>query len=81
MKKILTISTLLLFTVAFTYGQAPSGGTFEYWKYNTTGHYYDPDSSIFHTLDTLNTIPTPSGITVYHCDTAHGGFKSARLKT
>jgi hypothetical protein len=56
------------------------GGDFEHWKYNP-GNYYDPDSSYFSTLDTLNTVPTPSGITAYPCDTAHSGVHSAGLIT
>ncbi len=61
--------------------QNPRGGNFESWKYITNHHYYEPDSSIFTTLNILDTIPTPSGITVYRCDTAHSGNYSARLMT
>jgi hypothetical protein len=44
-------------------------------------HYYEPDNSIFSTLNILDTIPTPAGITVYPCDTAHTGTYSAGLIT
>jgi hypothetical protein len=36
---------------------------------------------LFSTLDTLVTVPTPSGITAYPCDTAHSGTYSAGLIT
>ena len=82
MKKILTLAVLVLCMFAYGYGQQNvRGGDFEHWKYNTKGHYYDPDSSIFSTLDTLNTVPTPSGITAYPCDTAHSGAYSVGLIT
>jgi hypothetical protein len=82
MKKISTLAILVLCFIAFGYGQEnPVGGTFESWKYNTVHHYYEPDSSIFSTLNILDTIPTPSGITVYPCDTAHTGNFSAGLIT
>jgi len=82
MKKIITLAVLVLCISAYSYGQQNVyGGDFEHWKYNTNGHYYDPDSSIFSTLDTLNTVETPSGITAYPCDTAHTGIHSAGLIT
>lgn len=82
MKKILTLAVLVLCIFAYGYGQQNvRGGDFEHWKFNTVHHYYEPDSSIFSTLNILDTIPTPSGITVYPCDTAHGGTYSARLVT
>ncbi len=81
MKKIITLAVLVLCISAYSYGQQNVyGGDFEHWKYNP-GNYYDPDSSIFSTLDTLNTVPTPSGITAYPCDTAHTGIHSAGLIT
>jgi hypothetical protein len=82
MKKIISLAVLVLSIVAYGYGQQNiRGGDFESWKYITQHHYYEPDSSIFSTLNILDTIPTPSGITVYPCDTAHSGNYSARLVT
>jgi len=82
MKKLISLAVLVLCIFTFGYGQQNiRGGDFESWKYNTVHHYYEPDSSIFSTLNILDTIPTPSGITVYPCDTAHGGTYSARLVT
>ncbi len=81
MKKIISITVLVFCITAYSQGQNPRGGTFESWKYITNHHYYEPDSSIFSTLNILDTIPTPSGITVYPCDTAHSGNYSARLRT
>ena len=81
MKKVILLSVLVLCIFTFGNGQNPRGGTFEYWKYIAQHHYYEPDSSIFSTLNILDTVPTPSGITVYRCDTAHSGNYSARLVT
>lgn len=82
MKKNVLLSILVFCIFAVGYGQQNvRGGDFEHWKFNTVHHYYEPDSSIFSTLNILDTIPTPSGITVYPCDTAHGGTYSARLVT
>jgi len=82
MKKLISLAVLVLCIFTVGYGQQNvRGGDFEHWKYNTVHHYYEPDSSIFSTLNILDTIPTPSGITVYPCDTAHGGTYSARLVT
>jgi Secretion system C-terminal sorting domain len=81
MKKIITLGVLVLCIFAYGYGQKIKGGDFEHWKYNTNGHYWDPDSSIFSTLDTLIAAPTPSGLTAYPCDTVHSGTYSAGLIT
>jgi len=82
MKKPILLAVLVLSIFAYSYGQQNlRGGDFEHWKYITQHHYYEPDSSIFTTLNILDTIPTPSGITVYRCDTAHSGNYSARLVT
>jgi hypothetical protein len=82
MKKIISLALLVLSIVTYSYGQQNvRGGNFESWKYNSVHHYYEPDSSMFTTLNILDTIPTPSGITVYPCDTAHSGNYSARLVT
>jgi hypothetical protein len=82
MKKIVSLAVLVLCIFAYGYGQQNiRGGNFESWKYITQHHYYEPDSSIFSTLNILDTIPTPSGITASPCDTAHSGTYSARLIT
>jgi hypothetical protein len=82
MKKIITLAVLIFCVIAYSYGQQNvRGGDFESWKYITVHHYYEPDNSIFSTLNILDTIPTPAGITVYPCDTAHTGTYSAGLIT
>ncbi|MCX6245696.1 MAG: T9SS type A sorting domain-containing protein [Bacteroidetes bacterium] len=82
MKRIFTLSVLVLGMFTYSFGQQNvRGGTFEYWKYNATHNFYQPDSSIFWTLNQLDTIPTPPGITAYPCDTAHNGSKSVRVVT
>jgi hypothetical protein len=82
MKKNVSLAILVLCIFKYGYGQQNiRGGDFEHWKYNTVHHYYEPDSSIFSTLNILDTIPTPSGITASPCDTAHSGTYSVRLVT
>jgi hypothetical protein len=82
MKKLLTLAVLVLCIFAYGYGQQNlRGGNFKYWKYNSQHHYYEPDSSIFSTLNILDTIPTPAGITVYPSDTFHSAPYSAGLVT
>lgn len=85
MKKIISIAVLVLSIFTYGYGQQNvRGGDFEHWRHVVfTGYnYYEPDSSIFSTLDTLNYAPTPpNGNSAYRCDTAHSGNYSARLVT
>jgi hypothetical protein len=85
MKKIISLSVLVLSIVAYGYGQQNvRGGDFEHWRHVVykTYNYYEPDSSMFSTLDTLNYAPTPpNGISAYRCDTAYSGNYSARLVT
>ncbi len=60
-------------------------GNFESWSRYTPvppAHPFDqPTGGFFYTLNILDTIPTPPGITVYKCDTAHTGSYSARCIT
>ena len=77
MKKIISLAVLVLCIFAYGYGQQNVyGGDFEHWQYITKHHCYEPDSSIFSTLNILDSVG--SGITVYPCDTAHSGNYSAR---
>jgi hypothetical protein len=79
MKKIVLLAVLVLCIFTLGNGQNIRGGDFEHWKYNTKWNYSEPDSSIFSTLNSLDSVG--AGITVYPCDTAHGGTHSARLRT
>ena len=83
MKRIFTLTALVLFSVAFGFGQTGIyGGGFEHWKQVPTYNYYEPDSSIFSTLNKLDTVAAMRPmVTVYPCDTAHSGNYSARLVT
>jgi len=60
-------------------------GNFETWSLYTPvppAHPFNqPTGGFFYTLNMLDTIPTPPGITVYKCDTAHTGDFSARCVT
>jgi hypothetical protein len=81
MKKIFTLAIFALCLVTAEKGQNIYGGDFEHWKYISQHGYYEPDVSMFKTLNILDTIPTPAGITVYPSDTAHTGTYSAGLVT
>jgi hypothetical protein len=82
MKKVISIAVLMFCIFVYGYGQQNvRGGNFESWKFFPQYHYYEPDSSMFSTMNCLDTIQTPSGITVYRCDTVHSGNYSARLVT
>jgi len=59
-------------------------GDFESWKLYVpvaSASFYEPTGGFFKTMNILDTIPTPPGITVYRCDTAHAGTYSARCVT
>lgn len=76
----LLLAVMVLGQTALGQSALPNGN-FESWTYNSTHGYYEPDGGFFKTLNILDTIPTPPGITAYPCDTAHDGTKSARLIT
>lgn len=78
------LATLLFFVLVGTVASAQStlpNGNFESWTFISNHGYYEPDGGFFKTLNILDTIPTPSGVTCYRCDTAHTGTYSARLYT
>jgi len=87
MKKVML--PFVLFLLGFTaISQAQlvlPNGDFEGWSLYTpvppSQPFYEPTGGFFHTLNILDTIPTPPGITVYRCDTAHAGSYSARCVT
>lgn len=80
MKKtaVIIVSLFLAFS-GFSQSSLPNGN-FEGWTQSPHG-FWEPDGGFFKTLNILDTIPTPPGITAYPCDTAHGGSKSAGLIT
>jgi len=81
MKKIFTlVAVLFLIQTGMSQSTLPNGD-FESWTYVDILHCYQPDGGFFYTLNPLDTIPTPPGLTAYPCDTAHAGSKSARLIT
>ncbi len=84
MKKLFTLLALT-FLIQTAIGQsALPNGNFEAWTYNETHGYWEPDGGFFHTLNILDTIPMPAGISVYPVtdpDSVHGGGKAARLIT
>jgi len=84
MKKLFTLLALAFFVQTAIGQSALPNGNFEAWTYNETHGYYEPDGGFFHTLNILDTIPMPSGITVYpvtDMDSVHDGNKSVRLIT
>ncbi len=86
MKKSLLILTSVLFGLTL-FGQSTlPNGDFEGWTFvphpthPATG-FWEPTGGFFSTLNILDTIPTPPGLTAYPSDTAHGGSKGARVVT
>ena len=80
MKKLISLVVIVFCIFASGYGQENiRGGNFESWKLNSKWNYYEPDSTIFSTLNALDSVG--AGISVYRCDTAHSGNYSARLVT
>ncbi|TSA27451.1 MAG: T9SS C-terminal target domain-containing protein [Bacteroidetes bacterium] len=81
MKKLITsIITVLLVQTGFGQSTLPNGD-FEEWTYNSTHGFWEPDGGFFKTLNILDTIPTPPGVTVYRTDSAYSGTYAARLIT
>ena len=84
MKKLFTLIAVVCF-VQLSFGQSSlPNGNFEEWNYNATHGYYEPGGGFFYTLNILDTIPTPAGISVYpvtDLDSVYSGTKAARLIT
>ena len=86
MKKVVLL--FAVFIIGFSYVTKAQlilpNGNFENWSlYLPVSHspFYEPAGGFFKTMNILDTIPTPPGITVYRCDTAHSGTYSARCVT
>ena len=83
-------NVLLFFSLFFgltVVGQSSLvNGNFEGWYFAShpthAGHgFYEPTGGFFQTLNILDTIPTPPGLTAYPSDSAHSGSKAARVIT
>jgi hypothetical protein len=81
MKKLFTLIAASLIAVSGISQSVLPNGDFEDWSPNPNHGFYEPDGGFFFTLNLLDTIPTPPGITVYPTDTAYTGNKAARLIT
>jgi hypothetical protein len=86
MKKISTLFVILFMSVA-TFGQSSLvNGNFEGWFYayhptHAGQGFWEPQGPFFKTLNILDTIPTPPGLTVFRTDSAHAGSYGVRCKT
>lgn len=85
-KVVLLLSVFMLGFSALNQAQIIlPNGNFEGWSLYTpvppSSPFYEPTGGFFKTLNILDTIPTPPGITAYRCDTAHTGSYSARCIT
>lgn len=81
MKKLVPF-VMILFAAQVAFGQsALPNGNFDAWTYVSAHGYYEPDGGFFKTLNILDTIPTPPGVTAYPCDTAVSEPYSAKLIT
>jgi len=81
MKKLFTLFAVLFLAQAGMSQSSLPNGNFESWTLSPYGPWYEPGGGFFSTLNILDTIATPPGVTAYASDTAHGGNKSARLVT
>jgi len=86
MKKIITVCALISL-VLFSYGQSSLvNGNFEGWYFashptHAQQGFYEPYGPFFHTLNILDTIATPPGLTCFRTDSVHGGNYAARVVT
>jgi hypothetical protein len=83
MKKLVLLTAVFLIGLNFfSYAQLIlPNGDFESWTHNAKWGYDEPTGGFFSTLNKLDTIPTPPGVTVFKCDTAHAGSYSAKCVT
>jgi len=87
MKKLVTISVffLLLSMSGMSQSTLPNGNFNDwYFAFHPThagGGFYEPGGGFFKTLNILDTILTPSGLTCYRTDTVHTGTYAAKLIT
>jgi hypothetical protein len=87
MKKLFTIA--FLFAVSYMTSMSQStlpNGNFEDWYFanhltHAGGGFYEPGGGFFKSLNILDTIPTPPGLTCYRCDTVYSGNYAARVIT
>jgi len=86
MKKLATLF-ILIFIGFSSFGQSSLvNGNFEGWffAYHPTHAqqgFYEPQGPFFHTLNILDTIALPPGLTCYRTDSAHSGNYAARVIT
>jgi len=86
MKKLSMLFVMLVWSVV-TFGQsALVNGNFEGWffAYHPTHAlhgFWEPQGPFFRTLNALDTIATPPGLTVYRTDSVHSGNFAARVET
>ncbi len=86
MKKTATFFLMIVIS-AYTFGQSSLvNGNFEGWyfayhpTYPNQG-FWEPQGPFFRTLNCLDTIATPPGLTVYRTDSVHSGNYAARCIT
>ncbi len=86
MKKIATLCALIFFGLS-SFGQSSlPNGNFESWYFaahptHAQQGFYEPSGPFFHTLNILDTIATPPGLTCYRTDSVHAGNYAARVIT
>jgi len=86
MKKLITLVLLVLVSVAGHSQSTLPNGDFEDWYFashptHPQGGWYEPDGGFFKTLNILDTIPTPPGLTCYPTDSVHSGDSAVRVVT
>ena len=87
MKKLYTLVLFLMLLSVAGRSQTSTlpNGNLDNWHFETHqspgGGYWVPDGGFFKTINILDTIQTPSGITCFRSDTVHTGTHAARLVT
>jgi hypothetical protein len=87
MRKLFTLAIffMLLSVTGMSQTSTLPNGNLNDWHFEVHqspgGGYWVPDGDFFKTINILDTIATPSGITCFRSDTVHSGTHAARLVT
>jgi len=84
MKKLLILFAFAFIVQAAIGQSALPNGNFESWTFFEKYGYWEPNGGFFRTLNALDTVPLPAGISTYPItdpDSVHGGNKAARVIT
>jgi len=84
MKRLFTLFAVIFLAQAGMSQSALPNGNFELWEQSPYGPWFEPGGGFFKTLNILDTIQLPPGITAFPVtdpDSVHSGNKAAGLRT